>query len=234
MDLVAAAASVQSNWMVSVARATRGRVWVQDGVACCSKPGEMAIRFPDRLPEAALDRILAWADEHGLTVGCWSAHEMPADIASTLASRGFDEGWRSHWMAIEARPAQEDARMAEATAVAEWDDYGQALLGMLGERTRLFVARGEGGLHGFAWLHAPPGDFAGMFDLVVFPAFRRQGLGRALTAAVCTHAADLGCSHVVLNATEDGEQLYRSMGFESAGHGRTWWRHGSASRTVGP
>jgi ribosomal protein S18 acetylase RimI-like enzyme len=103
---------------------------------------------------------------------------------------------------------------------------------MVAERTKLFVARDEDGLHGFAWLHAPPGDFAGMFDLVVFPAFRRLGLGRALTAAVCTHAAELGCGHVVLNATDEGEQLYRSMGFGSVGRGRTWWRH--SARPAGP
>src|SRR4051812_42385879 len=126
VDLIAAAAQVQDDWMVSVTRATGGQVWEDDGVACCSKPSEAAIRFPDRLPEGALDRIVARADERAATVGCWAAGEMPAEIARTLAARGFEEGWRPHWMAIEARPAQEDTRVAEATAVAEWDDYGQA------------------------------------------------------------------------------------------------------------
>lgn len=211
--------------MVSVARATAGRVWEQDGVTCCSKPGELAICFPEQLPAAALDRIVAGADEGALTAVCWLAGETPAAIASALAARGFEEGWWPHWMALEARPEQQDARVAEATAVAEWDDYGQALLTMIDERTNLFVARDEDAMHGFAWMHAPTGDFAGMFDLVVFPRSRRQGLGRALTAAVCTRAAELGCSHVVLNATADGEQLYGSIGFQSVGHGRTWWRH---------
>jgi len=29
----------------------------------------------------------------------------------------------------------------------------------------------------------------------------------------------------VLNATPDGELLYRTVGFERLGEGRTWWRH---------
>jgi GNAT superfamily N-acetyltransferase len=130
-------------------------------------------------------------------------------------------------MAGEARPAEPDPRVTAATTVPEWDDHGQALLGMLGHGTsHLFVVREEDRLRGFTWLHAPAGDtVAGMFDLVVFPDARRRGLGRALTAAVGDRAAQLGCSHVVLNATEEGERLYRTMGFESVGHGRTWWRH---------
>jgi hypothetical protein len=30
----------------------------------------------------------------------------------------------------------------------------------------------------------------------------------------------------VLNATGEGEALYRALGFTSLGLGRTWWRHG--------
>jgi GNAT superfamily N-acetyltransferase len=66
---------------------------------------------------------------------------------------------------------------------------------------------------------------AGIYDMGVSPDRRRQGIGRALTLAACRVARDLGCSHAVLNATPEGELLYRTVGFQRLGEGRTWWRH---------
>ncbi|MGZ4352792.1 MAG: ankyrin repeat domain-containing protein, partial [Gaiellaceae bacterium] len=43
------------------------------------------------------------------------------------------------------------------------------------------------------------------------------------TLAACLRALELGCTHAVLNATGEGEPVYRRLGFESTGHGRTWW-----------
>ena len=211
--------------MACVARTTGERVWDSDGVRFAAKPDELLIAFPERLREATLDRALAWGEGHGVrSIGCWTAGDGAA-VAGTLASRGFEEGWRPHWMAGAAQRAEPDARVEAEREVPEWDAYGQALLTMVGERTVPFVAREEGRLAGFAWLHAPAEErVAGLFDVIVFEDFRRGGLGRALTAAACTHAAELGCTHVTLNATGDGERLYRSLGFRSLGHGRTWWR----------
>ena len=50
-----------------------------------------------------------------------------------------------------------------------------------------------------------------------------QGIGRALTVAACRIAAERGCTHATLNATGEGELLYRAVGFESLGWGQTWW-----------
>jgi GNAT superfamily N-acetyltransferase len=66
---------------------------------------------------------------------------------------------------------------------------------------------------------------AGIYDMGVRPEHRRRGIGRALTLAACGLARDLGCTHAVLNATPEGELLYRTVGFERLGEGRTWWRH---------
>jgi hypothetical protein len=52
-----------------------------------------------------------------------------------------------------------------------------------------------------------------------------QGIGRSLTLAACRLGRRLGCSHAILNATPEGELLYRTVGFESLGMGRTWWLH---------
>jgi len=47
--------------------------------------------------------------------------------------------------------------------------------------------------------------------------------GEALTIAALARARDLGCAGVTLNATAEGELLYRSVGFHSLGLGMTWW-----------
>lgn len=224
-ELIAAAARVQADWRRAVAGATGGRVWEDDGVPCVAAGGELLILFPPALPEPTLDRTVAWAEEHDVElIGCWTAGDDAA-VGRAVAAGGFQEGWRHHWMAADACAADADPRVAAARAIPEWDAYGQALLGMAGARTVPFLARADGELAGFAWLHAPAGEtVAGIFDVIVFERFRRRGLGRALTAAACAHAAALDCTHVTLNATGEGELLYTAAGFRSLGHGRTWWR----------
>jgi GNAT superfamily N-acetyltransferase len=66
---------------------------------------------------------------------------------------------------------------------------------------------------------------AGIYDMGVRPEHRRRGVGRALTLAAGRLARELGCTHAVLNATPEGELLYRTVGFVRLGEGRTWWRH---------
>ena len=226
-ELIAAAARVQTDWMKSVARATGGEAWDDDGVAVVATSRELLMPFPERLPAGVLDRALEWVEVMGVrTAGCWAAREDDGGLGPALQARGFEEGWQPNWMAIAAVAAAPDQRVAAAREVPEWDRYGQQLLTLVGERTMPFVARVDGEFAGFAWLHSPAGEnVAGIFDVVVFPEHRRSGLGRALTAAACARAAELGCANVTLNATGEGELLYRAMGFDSLGRGRTWWLH---------
>ena len=44
-----------------------------------------------------------------------------------------------------------------------------------------------------------------------------------LTRAACRLAIEHGCRHAVLNATDEGERVYRRVGFRSLGWGQTWW-----------
>jgi GNAT superfamily N-acetyltransferase len=68
-------------------------------------------------------------------------------------------------------------------------------------------------------------DLAGVFDMEVWPPFRRRGVGTALLRTVCDAARRAGARHAVLNATPLGKLLYESAGFTQIGEGITWWHH---------
>jgi hypothetical protein len=83
-------------------------------------------------------------------------------------------------------------------------------------------------------LIAVEGAAGTVFDLHVEPGERRRGVGWTLTHRLCARAADDGVRHVTLNATGEGERLYRAMGFRSLGFGQTWWMHRAALRAPAP
>ena len=199
--------------------------------------GEAALPFPRAPSRPALDRMLVECRARGAVgVGCWaSGLEPTGELAARLVARGFEWGWQPHWMAIDLAHAPTDAadpRVSLVEVVPEYDGYGQGLMALARARPRRFwhaIARVDGAYAGHAWAHVVGGRLggAGIYDVDVAPQHRRTGLGRALTAAVCRPAAAAGARVATLNATGEGELLYRSLGFRSLGHGQTWWLHRS-------
>jgi len=47
----------------------------------------------------------------------------------------------------------------------------------------------------------------------VEPAHRRKGIARSLVERAIAHLRSIGCTTVMLNASDDGEPLYAGMGF---------------------
>ncbi|MGA7207102.1 MAG: GNAT family N-acetyltransferase, partial [Specibacter sp.] len=82
---------------------------------------------------------------------------------------------------------------------------------------------------GQSFIFMPPDErkknLAGIFDMAVVPEHRRTGLGTALLDTLAATAFDAGAEHLLLNATPEGQRLYRSYGFELIGKGQTWWYH---------
>jgi GNAT superfamily N-acetyltransferase len=64
---------------------------------------------------------------------------------------------------------------------------------------------------------------AGIYDMGVAERERRRGVGSALTAAALELGRERGCELVTLNATAEGELLYRQLAFRSVGVAQTWW-----------
>ena len=82
---------------------------------------------------------------------------------------------------------------------------------------------------GRSYAYFPPEQgakhLAGIFDMAVEAEYRRTGLGTAMLNKLSEAAFNAGAEHLLLNATPDGQRLYRNYGFELIGKGQTWWFH---------
>jgi GNAT superfamily N-acetyltransferase len=57
---------------------------------------------------------------------------------------------------------------------------------------------------------------AGLYHVTTLPAFRRRGLGKAITLSVMQTARQMGYDRMVLLATPDGYPLYQGLGYKTA------------------
>ncbi|HVG87702.1 MAG: GNAT family N-acetyltransferase [Gaiellales bacterium] len=160
-------------------------------------------------------------------VGCWSIAPDRA-LGERLGRLGFQDGWAPHWMAREAEPAAEppaavelidDSESLNGAAVPYWDpDRHDAAVAWRPGRAFHLLARDHDRAVGHGVLTVD-GAYGGLFDMGVAADARRRGIGLALTRAAVGLAHVAGCRLVALNATGEGEPLYRKAGFRSAGWG---------------
>jgi ribosomal protein S18 acetylase RimI-like enzyme len=102
--------------------------------------------------------------------------------------------------------------------------YGSFLVSQLGRKDVILVVADEdgavsgyvyAGLEGSDWM-ALRGPAGAIYDLVVDPARRRQGIGRMLLHVALDALADLGAPRVVLSTAtqnEAAQHLFASVGF---------------------
>jgi GNAT superfamily N-acetyltransferase len=57
------------------------------------------------------------------------------------------------------------------------------------------------------------GKIAYVFNLFTLPDFRRQGIARKIMQTILEWTRELGIIVLTLHATEEGENLYKSLGF---------------------
>ncbi|HTX31012.1 MAG TPA: GNAT family N-acetyltransferase [Solirubrobacteraceae bacterium] len=220
---------LQTEWNVATALAGGGSAWEDEGLAWAWQPhsDHLMLNFPTSIDAAAAQRGVEFAREHGARIiGAWLSTDVDA---SPLEAVGFDRGWEPWWMAagLDLVADGDDPRVSLSADVPEYGPGGQRLLSLTrSEPCSAWhaVARVEGQFAGRAW-SLMAGEVAGIYDMDVWPAFQRQGLGRALLRSVCAAARAGGATRAVLNATPDGERLYSAEGFVRLGAGITYWHH---------
>jgi ribosomal protein S18 acetylase RimI-like enzyme len=224
--LLTAVADNHRDWMARWALAEGGTVVTVDGAELCLA-AESSV-FPTAAPDPVA--LLAAIREHDCrSVGYWS---LAADdpLGTRLLARGFRWGWRPHWMAIELTDAAAFAPAAGAsfTVAPASPPYATTLPYAPAESVadppgtfRLGVRLREKVIGQIAV--NPRDGIAGIYSMGVAPRVRGRGIATALTREACRLAIAHGCHHAVLNATDDGEPVYRRVGFRSLGWGQTWW-----------
>jgi ribosomal protein S18 acetylase RimI-like enzyme len=219
--LLRATAANHRAWFRRNATAIGGRVERAGAVEMTVDGWGATIAFPrSRRVEAAVERIRELGLPHA---GCWSLAPDQA-LGTRLVARGFGWAWQPHWMALDLAsiPAGDGGHevVIRRGRIPADVPYGHGEIDPPAT-VHLAVRRG-GAIVGHAVVN-PWRGVAGIYSMGVAERHRRRGVGRALTIAAARIAAERGCSHAVLNATDEGEQLYRSVGFESLGWGQTWW-----------
>jgi GNAT superfamily N-acetyltransferase len=168
---------------------------------------------PSMRPTAIGERLLACGfayvgDDIGMAVDLLALNEnlfAPADLViepvrddqsleawAHVLSLGFGEGvWESDWV----RDTYHTIGLGDDVP---WHHYLGHLDGEPVATTSLFVGAGA----------------AGIYFVSTAPAYRRQGIGAAITLAALRDARELGYRVGVLGASEMGYPLYRRLGFE--------------------
>jgi GNAT superfamily N-acetyltransferase len=220
---------VQAAWNLAIARVGGGESWEDAGLTWSwqAHDRQLMLNFPRTLDAPAINRgVDAGRDRGACVIGAWLAADVDA---SPLEAAGFERGWEPWWMAADLTAIRDcaDDRVSVTADVPEYGPEGQRLLTLAQGRDATAwhaVARVDGVLAGRAWSYAT-GPYAGVYDMDVWPAFQRRGLGRALLRSVCSAARTAGAQVVTLNATPQGEPVYAGEGFARIGTGITYWHH---------
>lgn len=231
-EIVARCERVQTAWFRTRAERLGGEVWNDGPLTWIDGPDGCNLMFPEEAELGGVERGIERARDLGRElVGAWLSTETDA---TPLISLGFERGWAPWWMAapLESIEQPSDPRVHLGVEPGDVDDeqehagYGGMLRLAELEPERAFYAaiRVDGALAGHAWSFVD-GDTAGIFDLDVWPPYRRRGLGAALLHAVSAAAYDAGARTAVLSTTPQGAIVYRAQGFNRVGMGATWWLH---------
>src|SRR3954454_810242 len=102
----------------------------------------------------------------------------------------------------------------------DWGDRRRNLEFVIGhEQSRPFIADADGTVVGTGVVTLN-GPVAWIGTVFVDPAWRRRGVGRALTRATMDAPDAAGCRTIVLVATDAGRPMYERLGFEV----QTWYQ----------
>jgi ribosomal protein S18 acetylase RimI-like enzyme len=121
--------------------------------------------------------------------------------------------------APDAVPVQDAAAVAVVSdpGITDSADDVAGFLSGLPSSVRLFAAVDETGVARATSACHVFGEYTQVFFVNTEPAWRRRGIGRAMTLEALRAAASLGARRAFLHATNDGASVYKGVGFEDVG-----------------
>lgn len=205
-----------------------------------------AARFTPASAESRIDDVIAWFEVRGLPfVWHLGPADQPADLAARLMARGFvliPDEMPGMVARLDDLPEPELRSGASLETVRDLDTFrrwmdvvvaGFEMPAIMGQTFLKFGGLGFGpgmpelllgrldGRPVAAALAAVAGGGVIISNVTTLPDARRTGIGRAITLAAMRHGGDRGAVIAVLQATEMGYGVYRSLGFEEFGRYRT-------------
>ena len=170
-------------------------------------------------------------------------HDKPAELGGCLAEQGFEADKPGTLMIFDlakqlTAPLGPDIEIRRVTTMVDLHGFiaasdvafGHAeswwlaaFSSRLGDPDlALYIALASGKPVASARLELGSSNFGLLFGGGVSPAYRRQGLYRALVAARAKEAKRRGCSYLATDARETSRPILQNLGFISAARETTW------------
>lgn len=219
-------------------------VVVDSGLASDTFNKVLNLRLSTENADQRIEQTLTEVQRTGRPFTWWiGPGSRPLDLEERLRAHGFREEERELGMAIDldkipaAVPSPPDTVIQRVTTPAQLNDFAGVLADLseppdenvrrffeLGADVllvndcpmRLFVAYVDGVPAAVSELFAGA-DVAGVHMVATATAYRRRGLGMALTWKVLEEGRRLGLSTGTLQASAEGQPVYEKLGFEPCG-----------------